>query len=71
MGVQLIYTQTQHRCALLSISAQGMRRPEVVKLLRDTEGKVTLVVSRQEAVEEQEQDTAHVSSGKIVVHISI
>ena len=42
---------------------QGMRRPEVVKLLRDAEGKVTLVVSRQEAVElEQEQDTAHVSS---------
>ena len=40
-----------------------MRRPEVVKLLRDAEGKVTLVVSRQEAVEE-EQDTAHVSSDK-------
>ena len=41
-----------------------MRRPEVVKLLRDAEGKVSLVVSRQEAVEEQEQDTPHVSSGK-------
>ena len=37
-----------------------MRRPEVVELLRDAEGKVTLVVSRQEAVEEQDQDTAHV-----------
>lgn len=43
------------------IDVQGMRRPEVVSLLRDTEGKVTLVVSRQEAVEEQEQDPAHVS----------
>ena len=38
-----------------------MRRPEVVQLLRDAEGKVTLVVSRQEAVEEQEPDTVHVS----------
>ena len=41
---------------------QGMRRPEVVRLLREAQGRVTLVVSRQEAVEEQEQDTDHVSS---------
>ena len=43
------------------VDVQGMRRPEVVQLLRDAESKVTLVVSRQEAVEEQDQDTPHVS----------
>ena len=49
---------------LLSVNGvdiQGMRRPEVVSLLRDAEGVVVLVVSRQEAVEEQEEDTGNVS----------
>ena len=49
---------------LLSVNGvdiQEMRRPEVVKLLREVQGKVSLVVSRQEAVEEQEQDPVHVS----------
>ena len=44
-----------------------MRRPEVVRLLRDAQGKVALVVSRQEAVEEQEQDMDHVSSTDVNV----
>ena len=43
------------------VDVQEMRRPEVVRLLRETQGKVSLVVSRQEAVEEQEQDPVHVS----------
>ena len=40
---------------LLSVNGvdiQGMRRPEVVRLLREAQGRVSLVVSRQVAVEE-------------------
>ena len=34
----------------------GLSRPEVVQLLRNAKESVTLVISRQEVVEEQEEE---------------
>ena len=35
---------------------EGLSQPEVVQLLRESVGSITLVISRQEAVEKHEED---------------
>ena len=42
------------------VEVAGMSRPEVVQLLRESHDTVTLVVSRQEVVEEEEQEVRHI-----------
>lgn len=38
------------------VSVTGMSQPEVVQLLREAQGKVMLLVSRQETIDVQEEE---------------
>ena len=38
------------------VKVTGMSQPEVVQLLRDSQSEVTITISRQEAVEAQEEE---------------
>ncbi len=51
------------------VEIAGMNRPEVVQMLRDSKDSVTLLVSRQEVVEEQEEQD-NVCSYNIVCSLS-